>query len=191
MEIIFATANLNKLKEVQEMLGSKYTLKTPADFEITEDIEETADTLEGNAAIKAEYIWSKLGKTCFSDDTGLEVKALNGEPGVRSARYAGEGKNSEDNMVKLLHELEDKEDRSAQFRCSIALIWEGKTYNFDGICEGEIAEEKIGEGGFGYDPIFIPKGYDKSFAELSSEEKNLISHRGLAINALRAWLEKQ
>lgn len=187
MEIIFATGNKNKLREAQEILGKHYTLKTPADYGILEDIPETSDTLEGNASIKSHYIWERLSLPCFADDTGLEVNALNGEPGVKSARYAGEGKDSKDNMEKLLKNLEGKDDRSAQFRCCISLIIDGKEHIFNGKCEGEITTECSGKGGFGYDPIFKPNGFDKSFSEIPAEEKNSISHRGYALEQLKEW----
>ncbi|TYP98257.1 XTP/dITP diphosphohydrolase [Tenacibaculum adriaticum] len=188
MKLVFATNNLNKLAEVQKMLPSSIELLSLKDINCFDDIEETAATLEGNAQIKANYIKEKFGYNCFADDTGLEVDALNGDPGVYSARYAGEPTNAENNMQKLLSELENKPNRKAQFRTSICLNLDNNQFLFDGICKGEILTEKHGEKGFGYDPIFQPEGFDKSFAEMSSEEKNKISHRGLAINKLVEFL---
>ncbi|RBW61932.1 non-canonical purine NTP pyrophosphatase [Tenacibaculum sp. E3R01] len=190
MKLVFATHNLNKLAEVQKMLPNSIELLSLKDINCFEDIEETATTLEGNAQIKANYITEKFGYNCFADDTGLEVKTLNGAPGVYSARYAGEPSNSENNMLKLLSELNKKTDREAQFRTSICLNLNGKQFLFDGICTGEILTIKQGEKGFGYDPIFQPKGYNNSFAEMSSEEKNKISHRGLAIQKLIDFLKQ-
>ena len=149
---------------------------------------ETADTLEGNALQKAHYIQEKFGLNCFADDTGLEVEALNNAPGVYSARYAGPGHDSEANMKKLLHEMEGKENRKARFRTVIALVWNGKTYTFDGIVNGTITTTKRGENGFGYDPIFIPEGYEQTFAELGNDIKNQISHRAKAVEKLDEFL---
>lgn len=190
MKLVFATHNLNKLAEVQKMLPNSIELLSLKDINCFEDIEETATTLEGNAQIKANYITEKFGYNCFADDTGLEVKSLNGAPGVYSARYAGEPSNSENNMLKLLSELNKKTDREAQFRTSICLNLNGKQFLFDGICTGKILTIKQGEKGFGYDPIFQPKGYNNSFAEMTSEEKNKISHRGLAIQKLIEFLKQ-
>jgi len=191
MKIIFATGNRNKLKEASQILGSSFELITPADIGITEDIPETSDTIKGNAIQKAEYLFSKTGNPCFADDTGLEVDALNGAPGVYSARYAGEGKKSSDNMHKLLTELHGTTERTAQFRTTIALILKnGELHTFDGIIKGSITTAEKGTGGFGYDPIFMPDGYDKTFAELSDEEKNKISHRGLAMKKLQEFLSR-
>lgn len=189
MKLVFATNNLNKLKEVQEMLPNSIELLSLNDIGCFEDIDETAITLEGNAQIKANHITDTYKYNCFADDTGLEVEALNGEPGVYSARYAGEPANAENNMQKLLHNLKSIQNRNAQFRTSICLNIDGKQFLFDGICKGEILTEKKGEKGFGYDPIFQPIGYDKSFAEMSSEDKNKISHRGLAIKKLIVFLK--
>ncbi|MGB0891971.1 MAG: non-canonical purine NTP diphosphatase [Flavobacteriaceae bacterium] len=188
MKLVFATNNLNKLAEVQKMLPTTIQLLSLKDINCFDDIEETANTLEGNAKIKANHITEKFGYNCFADDTGLEVDSLNGEPGVYSARYAGEPANAENNMQKLLIELNDKENRKAQFRTSICLNLNGKQFLFDGICKGDILTQKQGEKGFGYDPIFKPKEYSQSFAEMSSEEKNKISHRGLAIQKLVDFL---
>lgn len=188
MKLVFATNNPNKLKEVQEMLSDHIELMSLKDIGCFEDIPETASTLEGNAKIKADHVTNKYGYDCFADDTGLEVDSLNGEPGVYSARYGGEEKNADKNMDKLLLNLEDKPDRKAQFRTIVTLNLNGKSYDFEGICKGEIIEERFGAGGFGYDPIFRPNGYDETFAEMSSEEKNKISHRGLAIQKLVSYL---
>ena len=189
MKLVFATNNLNKLKEVQEMLPEAIELLSLKDIGCDEEIEETATTLEGNAQIKANHITNNYNYNCFADDTGLEVEALQGEPGVYSARYAGEPANAENNMQKLLQNLQNTSTRNAQFRTSICLNIDGKQFFFDGICKGEVLTEKKGEKGFGYDPIFQPEGYNKSFAEMSSEDKNNISHRGLAIKKLIDFLK--
>ena len=188
MKLVFATNNLHKLKEVQEMLSNSMEVLSLKDIGCFEDIEETEITLEGNAKLKADYITKKYGFDCFADDTGLEVDALNGKPGVFSARYGGEHGNSEKNMQKLLKELHGKANRKAQFRTAVALNLENKQYLFEGICEGEILEKKTGTGGFGYDPIFKPTEASASFAEMNSEEKNKISHRGIAIQKLVDFL---
>ncbi len=188
MKLVFATNNPNKLKEVQEILPPTIELLSLADINCFDEIEETATTLEGNAKLKANYITEKFGYNCFADDTGLEVQALNGQPGVYSARYASEPVNSENNMHKLLNELEGKNNRNAQFRTSICLNLDGEQFLFDGVCEGEILTSKQGVEGFGYDPLFKPKGYTISFAEMDSSEKNRISHRGLAIQKLIKFL---
>lgn len=189
MKLVFATNNLNKLKEVQEMLPESIELLSLKDIGCFEDIEETATTLEGNAKIKANHITENYQYNCFADDTGLEVEALNGDPGVYSARYAGEPVNAENNMQKLLDNLKGTSNREAQFRTSICLNLEGKQFLFDGICKGQILTERKGEKGFGYDPIFQPEGYESSFAQMSSIEKNKISHRGLAIEKLIDFLK--
>ena len=188
MKLVFATNNLHKLKEVQEMLSNTIELLSLKDIGCFEDIEETESTLEGNAKLKADYITEKYGFDCFADDTGLEVEALDGNPGVYSARYAGEHGNAEKNMEKLLVELRSKLNRKAKFRTIIALNLNTKQYLFEGICEGEILNEKSGVKGFGYDPIFKPKNASCSFAEMNSEEKNIISHRGIAIQKLVNFL---
>ncbi len=184
MKLVFATNNLNKLAEVQKMLPDSIELLSLKDINCLEDIAETASTLEGNAQIKANHITNNYNYNCFADDTGLEVDALNGEPGVYSARYAGEPANAENNMQKLLHSLENEANRQAHFRTSICLNLNGEQHLFDGVCKGEILESKQGEKGFGYDPVFKPEGHEISFAEMSAEEKNKISHRGLAIQKL-------
>ena len=188
MKLVFATNNLHKLKEVQEMLSNSIEVLSLKDIGCSEDIEETESTLEGNAKLKADYITKKYGFDCFADDTGLEVQALDGEPGVYSARYAGEHGNAEKNMEKLLVELQNKSNRKAKFRTIIALNLTNKQYLFEGICEGEILNEKTGVKGFGYDPIFKPSSASCSFAEMNSEEKNIISHRGIAIQKLVKFL---
>ena len=188
MKLVFATNNLHKLKEVQEMLSNAIEVLSLKDIGCFEDIEETESTLEGNAKLKADYITEKYGFDCFADDTGLEVEALDGKPGVYSARYAGEHGNAEKNMEKLLVELQNKLSRKAKFRTIIALNLRNKQYLFEGICDGEILNEKSGVKGFGYDPIFKPKNASSSFAEMNSEEKNIISHRGIAIQELVQFL---
>ena len=188
MKLVFATNNLHKLKEVQEMLSNSIEVLSLKDIGCSEDIEETESTLEGNAKLKADYITKKYGFDCFADDTGLEVEALDGDPGVYSARYAGEHGNSEKNMEKLLIELKNKSNRKAKFKTIIALNLTNKQYLFEGICEGEILNEKTGVKGFGYDPIFKPSNASCSFAEMNSEEKNIISHRGIAIQKLVKFL---
>jgi XTP/dITP diphosphohydrolase len=190
MKLVFATNNLNKLAEVQEMLPDSIQLLSLKDINCFDEIEETETTLEGNAKLKADYITKKFGYNCFADDTGLEVESLNGKPGVYSARFAGEPSNSENNMQKLLVDLKPTENRKAQFRTAVALNLNDENFLFEGICKGDILEKKHGEKGFGYDPIFKPKGYEKSFAEMTSEEKNTISHRGIAIQKLVKFLSK-
>lgn len=190
MKLVFATNNLNKLAEVQKMLPSSIEILSLKDINCFDEVDETELTLEGNAKLKANYITQKFGYNCFADDTGLEVESLDGKPGVFSARFAGEPSNSEKNMKKLLSELEHKTNRKAQFRTAICLNIDENQFIFEGICNGEILSEKNGEKGFGYDPIFKPEGYVTSFAEMSSEEKNKISHRGLAIQKLVEFLKE-
>ncbi|CAM1335016.1 non-canonical purine NTP diphosphatase [Tenacibaculum aestuariivivum] len=189
MKLVFATNNLNKLAEVQKMLPNSIELLSLKDINCFDDIEETATTLDANAKIKANYITKKFELNCFADDTGLEVESLNGQPGVYSARYAGEPSNSENNMQKLLKALDGHKNRKAQFRTSICLNLNGNQFLFNGICKGEILTQKEGEEGFGYDPIFKPNGFNKSFAQMTSEEKNTISHRGIAIKKLVEFLK--
>lgn len=189
MQLVFATNNLNKLKEVQSLLPKHIKLLSLADINCTEDIPETQPTIIGNAIQKAEYLKNNYGYDCFADDTGLEVKALNGEPGVFSARYAGLQRNAKDNMNKLLTELESKNDRSAQFKTVIALQLNGETHTFTGICKGEITTEKHGDKGFGYDPIFKAEGFTKTFAQLPLNEKNKVGHRGKAVRKLVSFLD--
>lgn len=184
MKIVFATNNPNKIKEVQAQLPETIKLLSLEDIGCLEDIPETAPTIEGNALQKAHYIKNNYGYDCFADDTGLEVNALDGAPGVYSARYAGAQKNAGDNMNKLLSELSSKTDRTAQFKTVIALVLKGKTQTFTGICKGSITEVKKGVKGFGYDPIFQPEGYEKTFAEMDLELKNQIGHRGKAVQKL-------
>ena len=193
MKIVFATNNSHKLEEIRQILGKSIEVLSLADINCHEDIPETAPTIEGNAMMKARYVYDKYGTPCFADDTGLEVEALDGAPGVYSARYAGgEGHDSEANMRKLLHELEGKENRRAQFRTVIALIEQkdGKpvAHTFEGKIEGHISDEKRGTSGFGYDPIFVPEGYEQSFAELGNDIKNKISHRARAVARLAEYL---
>ncbi len=188
MEIVFATNNLNKLAEVQKMLPESIRLLTLNDINSFDEIDETETTLEGNAALKANYITEKFGYNCFADDTGLEVESLHGAPGVYSARYAGKENDSEKNMQKLLSELKNKSNRKAQFRTAIVLNLNKEQFLFEGTCKGEILTEKQGEKGFGYDPVFKPEGCNISFSEMTSEEKNKISHRGIAIQKLMEFL---
>ena len=189
MEIVFATHNLHKLEEVKTLLHSTITLLSLNDIDYKDEIEENETTLEGNALIKARTIFKSLQENCFADDSGLLVDALNGEPGVYSARYAGSQKNDNDNMNKLLDKLKDIENRKAQFKTVLALILNEKEYLFEGIVHGVIAHEKKGTQGFGYDPIFIPDGYSKTFAELTSSEKSTISHRSIALKKLITFLQ--
>tara|TARA_R110002073_G_scaffold63391_1_gene158728 strand:+ start:15685 stop:16272 length:588 start_codon:yes stop_codon:yes gene_type:complete len=188
MQLVFATNNPNKLKEVQALLPSSITLISLKDVGCLEDIPETQPTIKGNAIQKAEYIKQHYGHDCFADDTGLEVNALHGEPGVFSSRYAGEQRNANDNMDKLLSKLQVKDDRSAQFKTVIALHINNQLHTFTGICQGHITKEKKGNKGFGYDPIFRPKGYESTFAEMDLELKNNIGHRGKAVQQLVEFL---
>ncbi len=188
MKLVFATNNLNKLAEVQKMLPDSIQLLSLKDINCFDEIEETETTLQGNAKLKADYITSKFGFNCFADDTGLEVESLDGKPGVYSARFAGEPSNSDNNMQKLLEDLKDKTNRKAQFRTAVALNLNNEQFIFEGTCKGEIFKKKHGEKGFGYDPIFKPEGFEVSFAEMSSEQKNKISHRGIAIDKLVNFL---
>ncbi|SHH44854.1 non-canonical purine NTP diphosphatase [Winogradskyella jejuensis] len=188
MKLVFATNNLNKLKEVQALVPDHIKLLSLADIGCNEDIPETQPTIEGNAIQKAEYLAKNYGFNCFADDTGLEVEALNGEPGVYSARYAGPQRDANDNMDKLLDNLKDKSNRKAQFKTVIALHLNGELKTFTGICKGQITKEKQGKKGFGYDPIFKAEGYTETFAEISLEEKNKIGHRGKAVLKLIHFL---
>ena len=190
MQLVFASNNKNKIYELQSMLPESITILSLESIGCFEDIPETADTIEGNAIQKANYVTQKYGFDCFADDTGLEVDALNGEPGVFSARYAGEQRNADDNMNKLLVNLSDKNNRAAQFKTVIALNLKGEQHLFTGIAKGEITLEKIGNQGFGYDPIFQPEGFTQTFAQLSLDIKNKISHRGKATQELIAFLKK-
>ncbi len=188
MKIIFATNNAHKLAEVQAVLGDEFTLVTPRDCGITEDIPETAETLEGNALQKARFLKQRTGLDCFADDTGLEVEALGGAPGVRSARYATDGHDFEANNRLLLKNLESESSRRARFRTVIALIQDGEEHLFEGIVEGEIARSASGGEGFGYDPLFMPEGSQQTFAQMSGDAKNAISHRGRAVRKLVEFL---
>ncbi len=188
-KLVFATNNAHKLDEIRAILGDKVEVLSLKDINCDADIPETADTLEGNAALKAEYIYKNYGLDCFADDTGLEVEALGGAPGVYSARYAGgDGHDSEANMRKLLKELDGKQNRKAQFRTAICLIEQGEEHLFEGIVKGSIIEQKRGASGFGYDPVFMPEGYEETFAEMGNAEKNKISHRARAVEKLCEYL---
>jgi len=190
MEIVFATNNKHKVREISDLLDKNFTLLSLADLNITEEIPEEAETLEENALFKARYVHEKTGLNVFADDTGLEVSALGGAPGVYSARYAGEGRSFDDNIEKLLREMQNATDRSARFRTVIALILNGTEYLFEGTVEGEIIRERRGYGGFGYDPVFLAAGYDRTFAEIPLGEKNRISHRAKAVRHLLEFLDK-
>ena len=190
MKLVFATNNKHKLQEVRDIVGNRVEVLSLSDIGCCDDIPETADTLQGNALIKARHIYGKYGIDCFADDTGLEVEALGGAPGVYSARYAGEECDSEANMRKLLENLTGKSNRNAQFRTVIALIIDGKEMLFDGIVKGTVATEKKGDSGFGYDPIFIPEGHTESFAQMSGEMKNSMSHRFRATQQLGDYLKE-
>ena len=207
MKIVFATGNPGKLREASEILGEGFELVTPAEVGIPEDIPETGNTLRANSLQKAQYIYDKTGMDCFADDTGLEVDILGGEPGVHTARYGGPQKNPADNIARLLREMSVREQeasvarqygidtpratRRARFRTSVTLILGGEKHFFDGIMEGTIARQKAGKGGFGYDPVFIPDGYDVTAAEITEEEKNAISHRGKALRAMAEYLKSR
>lgn len=188
-KLIFATNNLHKLNEVSQMLGNTFDLLSLKDINCYSDIPETANTLEGNALMKARFIYQRYHLNCFADDTGLEVEALNGAPGVFSARYAGETHDSKANMDKLLAEMKGIENRNAQFRTVIALIINEKEYLFEGLIKGMIIEKEKGSSGFGYDPVFIPEGFNETFAELGNEIKNKISHRAQAIDKLCKFIQ--
>jgi XTP/dITP diphosphohydrolase len=190
MQIVFASYNKNKIKEIQLLLPDSIQILSLEDIGCTEDIPETATTIEGNAILKANYVTQKYGYECFADDSGLEVDALNGEPGVFSARYAGEPKNDENNIDKLLSNLKGIENKSANFKTVICLNSKGEQHLFTGIINGTIIEERIGTNGFGYDPIFVADGYQKTFAELALEEKARISHRGIAVQKLIHFLQQ-
>jgi len=189
MKLVFATNNLHKLEEVRKILGNDFDVLSLKDINCYDEIPETEDTIEGNAAQKSYYIYKKYNMNCFADDTGLEIEALNGEPGVYSARYAGENCSFEDNMNKVLEKMKNQENRNAVFKTVISLIINGKEHQFKGIVKGKITVEKKGASGFGYDPVFLPDGYTETFAELSSEDKNKISHRGIASRELSSFLK--
>ena len=188
MEIVFASANENKVQEVERKLGGVHSLKSLNAIGCTEEIPETGNTLEENARMKARYVWEKYGVDCFADDTGLEVVALGGRPGVYSARYAGPQRNATDNMALLLQELSGIANRKARFRTVICLITDGEERMFEGVVEGTIIEQARGTEGFGYDPVFVPDGLNTTFAEMTIDEKNTLSQRGRAIQALSVYL---
>lgn len=190
-KLVFATNNAHKLEEIRAILGNDIDVLSLKEIGCTDEIPETADTLEGNALQKARYIYDRYHTDCFADDTGLEVEALGGEPGVYSARYAGPGHDSTANMRKLLANMREKNNRNAQFRTVIALIIGGEEFLFEGVAKGRIIEDERGTAGFGYDPIFQPEGYDETFAELGSEIKNQISHRARAVSQLCNYLTKE
>lgn len=190
MKLVFATHNDNKLAEVKSVMPQHVKLLSLNDIGCFEEIPETADTIDENAILKADYVRERYGFDCFADDTGLEVEALNGEPGVYSARYAGEEKNNEANIEKLLEKLKGSTNRNARFKTVIAVNMEDHQYLFTGICKGTITEERRGNKGFGYDAVFQPEGYDKTFAEMTLDEKSAISHRGIALGYFREYLSK-
>lgn len=190
MKLVFATHNKNKLKELQNLVPKNITLISLDEIACFDEIAETEKTLAGNAKLKADYITKNYLANCFADDTGLEIAALNGEPGVYSARYAGEPQDATKNMELVLENLTGISNRKAQFRTVIALNLNGKQHLFEGVCKGEIIQEKTGDTGFGYDPIFKPEGFDKTFAQMTIQEKSAISHRGIAVRKLIAFLEK-
>ena len=190
MKLVFASNNKNKIQEIQALVPNTIQIVSLEEMGCFEDIPETADTIEGNAILKANYVTQKYGYDCFADDTGLEVEALNGAPGVYSARYAGQKKDANDNINKLLSELKNNTNRKAIFKTVIVLNLNGKQNLFTGIINGKIIKEKIGTNGFGYDPIFVADGYEKTFAELSMEEKSTISHRGIAVKQLIEYFMK-
>jgi len=189
MKLCFATNNPNKLAEIQDLLGNQYELVGLKDIGCEEELAEDQDTLEGNSLQKAQYVYDQYGVNCFADDTGLEIPSLGGEPGVYSARYAGEQRSNDDNMVLVMERLEGKNNRNAQFRTVITLIIDGKQQQFQGVVKGEIITKRAGSEGFGYDPIFCPDGHSKTFAEMSRSDKNKISHRGHAIRQLIDYLK--
>lgn len=186
--LLFATNNQNKIQEIQSAIGDRIVIRGLKEAGIDIDIPEPHDTLEQNATEKSSVIFALTGISCFSEDTGLEVYSLNGEPGVRSARYAG-GRSADDNIDKLLNNLKDQPDKTARFRTVISLIWNGAEYQFEGICEGKIINERRGAGGFGYDPVFIPEGAEKTFGEMDMNEKNRYSHRKKAANQMVVFLQ--
>jgi XTP/dITP diphosphohydrolase len=188
MKLVFATHNHNKAKEIQSLLEERFEILTLTEINCNDEIPETAETLEGNSLLKAQFVSENFKVNCFADDTGLEIVALDGKPGVYSARYAGEEKSAEANMNRVLSELENSTNRNAQFRTVITLILENKTFTFEGIVKGEIIREKRGKDGFGYDPIFVPEGQNKTFAEMTMAEKNLQSHRARAFQKMIEFL---
>lgn len=188
--LVFATNNKHKLEEVQALIGDKFRLKTLGEIGCLDEIPETGTTFRENASQKSHYIWDRFNMNCFSDDSGLEVDALNGEPGVYSAHYSG-SRDSEENLQLVLDKMTGIKDRSARFKCIISIILDGNEHFFEGTVEGKITESRSGSAGFGYDPIFRPQGYEVSFAEMSAEEKNRISHRAQAVSKLVEFLNKQ
>lgn len=191
MKILFATQNKNKLMELSSMIGNQHQLLSLKDFDFDNELPETHFTLEDNALEKANFIYSKLHINCFSEDSGLEIDVLDNRPGVFSARYAGEEKDDEKNIDKVLEEMMDQTNRGAQFRTVIAMILDGKSFLFEGIVRGKILQHRKGNGGFGYDPVFVPDGFETSFAEMGLEAKNKISHRAKAFEKLKAFLESE
>ncbi|MBF45949.1 MAG: non-canonical purine NTP pyrophosphatase [Flavobacteriales bacterium] len=191
MKLVFATNNLNKLAEIRMLVPFSIEILSLKDINCNEELPETSDNLEDNAAQKAFYIFDNFGYNCFADDTGLEIDVLDGCPGVYSARYAGEQCIAEDNIQKVLSEMKGEKNRDACFRTIISLVIDGKHFQFEGMVEGQIIPEKWGNNGFGYDPIFLPNGFDESFAQMSIQQKNEISHRGLAVKKLIAFLKKK
>ena len=191
MNIVFVTNNKNKLLEIRSLISKKYNVKSLKDIDFHDEIDEIEETLEGNALLKARHIYSKFGLNCFADDTGLEIEALNGAPGVYSARYAGPDCLADDNIEKVLSELKMVKNRSAKFITVIALIINGEEFIFEGICKGIITKERIGNDGFGYDPIFLPDGSNHTFAQMDNIEKGKISHRGIAVMKLLSFLSKK
>ena len=190
MKIVFATNNQHKLKELQQILSMKFELLSLDDMKCFEEIPETSSTIEGNSMQKAEYVYNKFKMDCFADDTGLEIEALDGRPGVNSARYAGDERNMDKNIKKVFSELENANNRNARFKTVISLFLNGKKHQFEGIVNGKIIKDKKGQSGFGYDPVFVPNGYDITFAEMDAELKNKISHRGIAVQKLLKFLTK-
>ena len=190
MKLVFATANQNKTREIQDLIPSSIKILSLTDIHCSEDIPETRATIEGNASQKAFYVYEKYRHNCFADDTGLEIEALDGRPGVLSARYAGENKNAVDNMNKILAEMEGMTNRKARFKTVISLVIDGQEVQFEGVIKGVILAKRQGDKGFGYDPIFLPDEYSKSFAEMDLSEKNKISHRALAVNKLVEYLKQ-
>ena len=191
MKIVFATNNPNKLAEIRQLMPEGIEILSLKDINCLEELPETSDTLEDNAAQKAYYVYDNYGHNCFSDDTGLEIEVLDGRPGVYSARYAGPECRAEDNIQKILAEMKGEVNRDASFRTIISLVIDGREFQFEGQIEGQIIPEKWGDQGFGYDPIFLPDGYEESFAQMTVEEKNIISHRGLAVKKLIQFLQKE
>lgn len=191
MRLCFATNNDHKLVEVQALLGREHHVLSLKDLKCTQDIPETADTIEGNAIQKAQFVWDNFKMDCFADDTGLEVRALDGAPGVHSARYAGPGRDSKSNLQKLLADLQGQSDRQARFKTVICLIREGAQFLFTGTVDGEILTAPRGDQGFGYDPLFVPENHELTFAEMSPDQKNACSHRSIAVNKLVAFLKER